>query len=672
MTDHPFELRISLSSLKHLGINLYSSIPAVLSEIVANAYDADASTVDIAWDRRNSRIIIQDDGHGMTRDEVNQRFLNVGYARREGQPGRTDRFDRLPMGRKGIGKLSLFSIANVVEVHTVRNGEKNAFRMELSGIRRIASGGGEKHYHPTPIEKPDIDLDHGTRIVLSDLNKKNTLATDANLRKRVARRFSILGPEHNFVVKVAGVEVTARDRDYYDKMELLFTFGDDAEVRDLAPQARVHHRPNNVFGNNLSVRGWLATVGHSKDIIDKDDSADDRNLNRIAIFIRGKMARENMLPDFAEYGVYASYLIGELSVDGLDSYDGPGTHEDEDIATSSRQTLVESDPRLKELKGFLREELKFIQRTWRAFKQDTGAQEAMQIPEIKVWVETLDPGIKGDAKNWLGKLNQLGISDVAKKKELMKHAVLAFEFNRLHSNLDHLKTVSEESMQDVLDVFRQVDGFEATLYGQIVQGRLKVIENLRTQVDENRKERLIQEYLYNHLWLLDPSWERADASQIMERRVCGLFDQVDAKLTDEERLGRIDIKYRKVSGEHVIIELKRPKRPITLAQLVHQVGKYDRGFAKLLAAQNLSSERYSIVVVLGGFVEDYEDERGMAKVAETLAGSNARIVYYDEMLLRAEAAYREYLAKRQPIDALQKVIAAIQDYASPELEAISG
>ena len=32
----------SLSSLEHLGINLYSNIPAVLSEIVANAWDADA------------------------------------------------------------------------------------------------------------------------------------------------------------------------------------------------------------------------------------------------------------------------------------------------------------------------------------------------------------------------------------------------------------------------------------------------------------------------------------------------------------------------------------------------------------------------------------------------------------------------------------------------------
>ena len=43
-------MTISLNALEHLGINLYSNIPAVLSEIVANAWDADASMVSITLD----------------------------------------------------------------------------------------------------------------------------------------------------------------------------------------------------------------------------------------------------------------------------------------------------------------------------------------------------------------------------------------------------------------------------------------------------------------------------------------------------------------------------------------------------------------------------------------------------------------------------------------------
>ena len=60
-----FQLTISLNTLEHLGINLYSNMAAVLSEIVANAYDADATRVRIEWDQSNDRIVIEDDGSGL-------------------------------------------------------------------------------------------------------------------------------------------------------------------------------------------------------------------------------------------------------------------------------------------------------------------------------------------------------------------------------------------------------------------------------------------------------------------------------------------------------------------------------------------------------------------------------------------------------------------------------
>ena len=55
-------MSISLNALEHLGINLYSNIPAVLSEIVANAWDADAKTVTVTVNRDDETITIEDDG----------------------------------------------------------------------------------------------------------------------------------------------------------------------------------------------------------------------------------------------------------------------------------------------------------------------------------------------------------------------------------------------------------------------------------------------------------------------------------------------------------------------------------------------------------------------------------------------------------------------------------
>ena len=41
----------------------------------------------------------------------------------------------------------------------------------------------------------------------------------------------------------------------------------------------------------------------------------------------------------------------------------------------------------------------------------------------------------------------------------------------------------------------------------------------------------------------------------MEQNVKTAFNEIDARLTEEEQKGRFDIKYKMASGKHVIIEL---------------------------------------------------------------------------------------------------------------------
>ena len=65
-----YVMTLSLNVLKHLGLGLYSNVPAVLSEVIANAWDADATFVDINIDSQAGRITIKDNGHGMTVDDA--------------------------------------------------------------------------------------------------------------------------------------------------------------------------------------------------------------------------------------------------------------------------------------------------------------------------------------------------------------------------------------------------------------------------------------------------------------------------------------------------------------------------------------------------------------------------------------------------------------------------
>ena len=662
-TARAYRMRISLNVLEHLGINLYSNVPAVLSEIVANSWDADASEVRVVLDKSAKRIVIQDDGIGMNPTNVDKRFLTVGYRRRDAQPGLTPK-GRSPMGRKGIGKLSLFSIANTIEVETVKDGEKSAFRMRLDAIRKkVRNESGNGLYEPEVLPVNGIDFFHGTRIMLSDLRKRQTIATERALRKRIARRFSIIGERHGFRVFMNDQEVVPADRGYYDKIRYLWTYGDQSDILSLCNPEETESRDLAVRRCSVAIRGWLATVRKVKHLKDEEGE----NLNRIAIFVRGKMAQEDMLGDFSERGVYASYLIGELRVDALDKYDGGETKRDDDAATSSRQRIVEDDERYRELRETIGHELKHIQKKWAELRSEEGERKALEIPEVKGWVDDLKPPVQKKAKRWLGKINRIRIDDADEQKQMIKHAVLAFEFHRINENLDRLEKISDENMQMALEIFGELDSLESNLYGQIVQQRIEVIRALQEKIDENALERVIQKYLFEHLWLLEPSWERTEGTEDMERSVKGLFGEVDKGLNREERMARLDIKYRKTAGQHVIIELKRPDRVVGILDLLSsQIAKYHNGVRKILDRRGTPHEPIEIVVLLGREPREWGDEVEKRNAVKALETYNARVVFYDGLLGDAYRAYTDYFEKRKVVDRLGEVIRAIEDYA-PEV-----
>ena len=138
MTD-TCKMTVDLNVLDHLGINLYSNIAAVLTEAAANAWDADAEKVDIRIDPDGKWIEVADDGVGMSVADMNDKYLRVGYRRREAADGRVTPKGRPVMGRKGLSKLSLFSIVDTIEVHSAKDGEVHGLRMTVSGSTQRTS-----------------------------------------------------------------------------------------------------------------------------------------------------------------------------------------------------------------------------------------------------------------------------------------------------------------------------------------------------------------------------------------------------------------------------------------------------------------------------------------------------------------------------------------------------
>ncbi|QBQ54938.1 hypothetical protein [Nitrosococcus wardiae] len=240
--------------------------------------------------------------------------------------------------------------------------------------------------------------------------------------------------------------------------------------------------------------------------------------------------------------------------------------------------------------------------------------------------------------------------------------MFAFEFYRAHQNLEALESINDTNLSAAFDLFQELDSLEANLYGQIVQQRIAVIRTLQERVEENAKEKVIQEYIYDHLWLLDPAWERAEATEYMERRVGKLFEEVSASLNEGERLARLDIGYRETAGKHVIVELKRPGRSISVFELSAQINKYRSGMKKFLQDLGRPHEPVEFVCLLGQRQSEWNDDPKL--VENNLETVSARIKLYEELLEHAFRAYKDYLDSRKFVDRLQEVIKAIDDYES--------
>ncbi len=652
-TEHKYTMTANLNVLKHLGIGLYSNVPAVLSEAVANAWDADASKVEIKIDADNGVITIKDDGHGMTISDANRKYLEVGYERRKDGGSLTPN-GRPVMGRKGVGKLSLFSIARTVEVHSTKDNELHGFKMEVAGIEQAAANRNE--YHPIPLQ--NVSLDKGTCLTLTDIKRRLSQSSQP-LRRRLARRFSVIGSTHGFAIELNGKPVTVEDRGYHDKLQYIWTFGElGREVRAIAKNLEYHKELSNAIPAvseypPLTIDGWIGTAKYPKYLKDPDTR---ESINGIVIMVRGKLAQENILDEFGDENLYSQYIIGEIHANFLD------LDEADDIATTSRQRLIEDDPRYQTLKQTLGEHLRTIQNGWREQRDRGGRDVASTIPQIEKWYEGLNSDQKKNAMKLFGRINQLPLEEESEKRRLFIGGILAFESLRFRNSLNRLDNISIDNLSALSEVFTQLDDLEQSAYYQVTKDRIEVIRKLTNLVDKNAKERALQEHLYKHLWLLDPSWERATRTEQMEKRIYNALDVVYFSLPPEEQKSRVDIHYTTTGNKHVIIELKSADRVVGASELYNQIQRYHSAATGALRQANRDNEPLEFICILGRRPREWDTSPGgEQRYRDSLAAFDARVVMYDNLIDNALQAYQDYVDRSNEAGRVYELIRSITE-----------
>ena len=117
MPDSRF--RFSTDILQRLGEELVTSVDQGVIELAKNAYDADARrcTVELNEASNNgATIIVEDDGDGMTSEDIRDGWLVIGRSRKD--PSKRTRLKRLPAGSKGLGRLAALRLGEEVILTT--------------------------------------------------------------------------------------------------------------------------------------------------------------------------------------------------------------------------------------------------------------------------------------------------------------------------------------------------------------------------------------------------------------------------------------------------------------------------------------------------------------------------------------------------------------------------
>lgn len=119
--------KFDVSTFRLLGRELITDRITALFELVKNCYDANAEKVDISFESLNplsekSRIIIRDDGLGMTFEDIRDKWMVIGTSSKRRKKTSPAPYYRIVAGKKGVGRFAVDKLGGKLVMKTKKNG----------------------------------------------------------------------------------------------------------------------------------------------------------------------------------------------------------------------------------------------------------------------------------------------------------------------------------------------------------------------------------------------------------------------------------------------------------------------------------------------------------------------------------------------------------------------
>ncbi len=611
------KMQVDMNVIQHLGISMYATLPPVIAELVSNAWDADATEVRIELyddEPENKKIIVKDNGTGMSIEEIQNSFLVIGKNRR--REGDKTPSGRKVIGRKGIGKLSMFGIANEIVVTSIKeeNGKriKNKFKLNLNEIKEA----GTEYYPPHEIVDEETEEPPGTIIEIREIRRKSPFNAK-RIAIDLARRFLIFDDKFKvWIIHNNNPPMLVEQNMRFEGINIEFEWE---------------------FPNQMLKTEYI----HADKVKGKVYTAQKpvpEDMKGIYLVARGKLVHRN---DF--YGIRSSdyahaYLTGWLEVDFIDE-----DPEEDNIATN-RQELTWEKENLRELRGYLQKIISYVTSAWRekrkkAKEEKIREKKGINIPE---WINSLDPISREVAKKLVDSILSSDAIDEDRASEMVFFIHDMFEFDTFRNMASEL--VNEDTIEEgkIIELMKRWEIVEAREMYKLSQVRIDTIRNFEKLIRENAREvPTMHAFFKKFPWLLDP--------RIMEFKDEVTYSQLlKDKFPDtdfDEKNRRIDFLCVKLVDTLFVIELKRPRHTLRLEDL-DQVEEYVSFLKeKYIGNSPESPSRVEAYLIVG---ENSENRRVKLRM-DALKSEGIYVKLYNELLAEARQYHNEFIEKYEQL-----------------------
>jgi histidine kinase/DNA gyrase B/HSP90-like ATPase len=600
-----FTMEFEATTIEHLGLKLYSSLPPVIGELVSNAWDADASRVDIEFPQGDiqvdSQVTVTDNGHGMEPLEVQQKYLFIGRNRRVEENSNTSAGGRLLTGRKGLGKLSAFGIADQIEVRTVHDGFAVTILLDYSKMKSWPRG---KPYEPQIISTRSgvVNEANGTTVTIRELRRKKPIGAEW-IRRELARRFRFIGSK--FKVYINGTQIKPADR--RQRVDCRAAW----DVSELKPGDVVDG------DSGWKVGGWIGIVEKS--------SQTERGVD---IFARGKAVELDTMFNLKTTHVQfaRSYVVGEISADFLDA--------DEDRISTARNSVNWESEAGQKLQAWGEQALKDVFDRWLKLQHEEKERKIVRSANFDEWLATRTTREQKVAKRLL----KLIVDDPNIEPEsagpLLEIIKTNVEFQAFQDLVDEIED-SGASVHTLIKLFRDWRVIEAREHLKLSDGRLEAMEKLSSFIEDGALEvQDMQPLFEGNAWLIDPTWGGVSGQTTYTKLLRKQFPESN-KVPEEDR--RLDLLGIRVSSEIDVVELKRPEKRLSRDDLSQIESYVDWARANLVGTGD-DAPRYARGLLIVGKLNDKKD---IHEKAIRLAGDDIRVETYGDLLQRARRVYGE-------------------------------